>query len=181
MKERLFWAYQHAPDYFERYADRTYDLPAGDYYITDPCYITEGSSGLPWDERVWSGEDLSDWGIPTSFMRDTIFGDWGCTLIDADTGESIGAFGADAGLVVVARKDEVLSANPYFEQWAADHRWCVAEIDDFEGTLTYRVDENEYEWQGEMYTSYDLTLVFDGYNTKTGNYARYLAGMYVAE
>lgn len=177
-RHRLFWAFQHEDDYYDRYMDRTYELPAGDYIITDPCYLMEGASHLRWDEDVWNGEELSCWGIPTSFMRDTIFGDWSCSLIDEGTGLSTGEFCADAGLVVVADYNEVLAVNPSFAQWVEEHSWCATIIRDFEGTLTYEVMEAPYEYEGEMHEDYELQLVFDGKNAMTSEPMRLLGGMF---
>ena len=55
---------------------------------------------------------------------------------------TLGEFCADAGMVCVVYLDEVLKVNPEFEEWAKTHSWCVTIIENFDGDITYEVDEN---------------------------------------
>lgn len=54
----------------------------------------------------------------------------------------LGRFCADAGMVCVVYLDEVLKINPYFQQWAEEHPWCVTIIENFEGDVEYVVDDS---------------------------------------
>jgi hypothetical protein len=54
---------------------------------------------------------------------------------------TLGEFCADAGKVCVVYLDEVLKFNPYFEEWAKRHPWCVTIIEDFDGDVDYTVGE----------------------------------------
>lgn len=68
----------------------------GDIIITDPCYV------------IKNNDEYDDCGLRHYMYRDTIYGDWSCTTFDTDSGEPIGNFCADAGLVAVMQLDEVL-------------------------------------------------------------------------
>jgi hypothetical protein len=54
------------------------------------------------------GENMEALGITHYLTDDTGVGDWNCVTIDKDTGQKIGCFCADAGLVGVFLLDEVL-------------------------------------------------------------------------
>ena len=56
---------------------------------------------------------------------------------------TIGEFCADAGMVCVVYLDDILTVNPNFKKWAEEHPWCVTIIEDFEGNITYEVDEKD--------------------------------------
>ena len=55
--------------------------------------------------------------------------------------EYIGSFCADAGMVGVFLLDEVLAYNPEFAKFMEEHKFAVTKIDNFEGEITYYVDE----------------------------------------
>jgi integrase len=70
--------------------------------------------------------------------RDTIYGDWGCSVFDTISKEKIGSFCADAGLVSVFHLTDVLKYNPeYNDHIEAPH--CVALIENFKGTVQFVV------------------------------------------
>lgn len=86
----------------------------GDIIITDPCYImrAEHHGTVPVTDNDWDtceyGNNMETLGIQHYMTRDTIYGDWGCTVYDMDTKGVIGNFCADAGLVSVLLLGEVL-------------------------------------------------------------------------
>ena len=55
---------------------------------------------------------------------------------------TLGEFCADAGKVCVVYLKEILKVNPEFKEWAKTHQWCVTIIENFDGDVTYEVDEN---------------------------------------
>ena len=55
---------------------------------------------------------------------------------------SLGKFCADTGMVCVVYLNEVLTVNPDFLNWAKTHPWCVTIIENFDGEITYEIDDN---------------------------------------
>lgn len=118
----------------------------GDIVITDPCYLDGGNEVL--DESNWwhdssYGDDQEYLGFTSYIRESTIIGDWSWFTYDSDSGELLGKFCADAGLVCVCLLDEVLKFNPEFENWAKEHLWCATIIRDFDGDIEYEVDDND--------------------------------------
>lgn len=115
----------------------------GDIIITDPCYIMRKDKGHENDwENCKYGQEMETFGIHTYLTRDTIFGDWSCSTINADTGKQIGSFCADAGMVSVFLLDEVLKYNPGFD-YHKKREWTTTLIEDFHGTIKICVEKIE--------------------------------------
>lgn len=89
----------------------------GDIVITDPCYI-----------NYWENK-----GIFTDYLeRDTIYGDWSCTVYNKDTDEVLGKFCADGGMVGCFYLNEALKSNPDFATYGD---WTRTIIKDFDGIV----------------------------------------------
>ena len=169
------------PNAYDIYLSETFDLDHADYIVTDPCYIE-----LPWDFNSGEAEPARFWddefkaAMPSLRMRDTLYGDWGCTVFDVtekdfdEMGDEerinavVGRFCADAGMVCVVRYDEVAAYNPKFieeleaardTQLGSLHA-CV--IRDFAGKCSFDVVEEKYEHDGKIYTDYTLHVAFEG-------------------
>ena len=56
---------------------------------------------------------------------------------------TLGRFCADAGMVCVVYLNEVLTTNPDFLNWAKTHPWCATIIENFDGEVTYEIDDND--------------------------------------
>ncbi len=105
---------------------------SGDIIITDTRYVLKGD----WDEdEAWAKEH--------GLESHTFYGDWGCTVFKT-TGtigniprksEKLGKFCADAGRVCVLHLKDALKKSPDFKKWIEEHKWCVAVIEGFEGTV----------------------------------------------
>ena len=153
----------------------------GDIIITDPCYIirAEHHGTTPVTQDDWAacryGERMEALGIRHYMTRDTLYGDWGCTVFDLDSGEEIGEFCADAGLVSVFLSEEVLRYNPDFD-WHKTKPWTTALIPDFKGTVQFVVERAEGVYEttttchkaGEKWEDYTVHVVGHGVNKKTG-------------
>ena len=105
---------------------------AGDIIITDPCYL---HSDLDWDEKEAFCKDHG-------LVSRTYYGDWGCTVYKTTgkagtirSGEEIGKFCADGGMVCVLDIRDALDLNPGFAGWMDEHQWCVTKIKGFKGTV----------------------------------------------
>lgn len=122
----------------KRYLDSRSMEFDGDIIITDPCYIIRaehhGTKSLTDDDWVACdyGSNMEVLGIHNYMTRDTLYGDWSCTVYNTDTREAIGEFCADAGLVSVFLLDEVLKYNPDFN-YHKERTWTTALIPDFTG------------------------------------------------
>lgn len=63
----------------------------GDIIITDPCYIirAEHHGTTPLTDDDWEacgyGDNMEALGIHNYMTRDTIYGDWSCTVYNTDT------------------------------------------------------------------------------------------------
>lgn len=114
----------------------------GDIIITDPYYVCKPND---WEYSDF-GEDLSLLGFTTWISRDTIYGDWLCTVFKEGTEEELGEFCADTGKVAVMLLDEVLKYNPDFD-YHINKAWTAALIKDFDGEIDFEVvhEEGVYE------------------------------------
>lgn len=124
----------------------------GDIIITDPCYICKDDDWGKCD----CGYYMEGLGIENYICRDTIYGDWSCTTFDSDTGEPIGRFCADAGMVAVFLLDEVLKYNPDFD-YHTERPWTTTLIKDFDGEVYFKVvhEEGVYEDDSEWWKKGD--------------------------
>lgn len=127
----------------------------GDIVITDPCYIIDDDNDSDWN-KCECGECMENLGIKHYLCRDTIYGDWSCTTYDSDTGEVLGEFCADAGMVAVFLLDEVLAYNPKFKLWE-ESPWAATLIKDFDGDVEMKVVHTEgvYEDDGKWHKKGD--------------------------
>lgn len=100
----------------------------GDIVITDPCYF-----------EYWEHKDM----FTDNLGRNTIYGDWSCTVYNTDTDEVLGKFCADAGYVGCYYLDEVLKAYPDFAKMGD---WTRTIIKDFDGIVRMPtvVTNNDY-------------------------------------
>ena len=151
----------------------------GDIIITDPCYIIRRDSSGNGNRDDWNicgcGDNMATLGIKNSMVRDTLYGDWSCTVFNTDTEEAIGDFCADAGMVAVFPLDEVLKYNPEFN-YHTERTWTTALIKNFKGTVQFVVEheegvfEDDTEWHkaGDKWEDFSVHVVGHGVNTKTG-------------
>ena len=159
---------------YDRYIDSEPIEFNGDIIITDPCYIIEEADSDDWDMSCY-GENLSCLGINAYMTRDTIYGDWSCTTFNSDTGDIIGRFCADSGMVSVISLDEVLAYNPSFN-YHVTKPWTTTLIKNFKGTVQFIVKENKWtldedtSWskKGDEFTDYEVEVVGHGENKVTG-------------
>ena len=141
---------------WNRYADSPKFEYHGDILITDPCYFI---SDEDWDKLFADYDFYSQTcpilmtfnKLPSLHMRDTIWGDWDCTVTDQN-GNKLGEFGADVGMVAVVLLDELKKYNPQYEP--NGHRDTI--IKDFHGTIQYIVHEDE------QYDDYFLEVYGEG-------------------
>ena len=138
-------------------------------------------------DAQWEEEHPDDWdvcecgynmaalGFTNSMVRDTLYGDWGCTTYNVETKEPIGKFCADSGQVAVFHLSEVLAYNPeYNDHIEKPH--CVTLINNFKGVVRFVVKEQTgvYEsdtkwWKaGDTWIDYTVHVVGEGINTITG-------------
>lgn len=165
----------------DRYLDSEPIQFDGDILITDPCYImrAEHHGTRPITEDDWNacdyGSHMETLGITHFMTRDTIYGDWGCSVYNSDTQDVIGHFCADAGLVSVLSLEEVLKYNPSFD-YHIERPWTSTVISDFSGIVQFVVERTEgtYEedtkwWKaGDKWEDYNVHVVGCGINKKTG-------------
>lgn len=103
----------------------------GDIVITDPCYF-----------EYWEHEDM----FTDHLERDTVYGDWSCTVYNTDTDKVLGEFCADAGYVGCYYLDEVLKAYPNF---AKMNDWTRTIIKNFDGVVrmpTVTTNDDRYTY-----------------------------------
>ena len=138
--------------------------------------LTEWRKSHPYDWDICDyGENMEALGIHNYMTRDTLYGDWSCTTFNSDTGEAIGEFCADAGLVSVFLLDEVLKYNPEFD-YHINRPWTTTWIKDFKGTVQFVVvytdgyyeDDTTYHKKGEHWEDYSVQVVGHGVNKVTG-------------
>lgn len=116
---------------FEKYLMRP-EYFSGDIIITDPCYIIPSSI-----KNEVGYYHLEEVGFTKYLCHSTLYGDWSCHTFNRDTKEILGEFCADAGMVGVFLKDEVLKLYPNFEKDYRSH--CYTLIKDFQGTVQFQM------------------------------------------
>ena len=173
---------------FEKYIDSDPVEFDGDIIITDPCYIirAEHNGTQPMTEDDWNacdyGSHMEPLGIRKYMSRDTLYGDWSCTTYNSDTGESMGQFCADAGMVSVLDLAEVLKYNPDFD-YHIKKSWTTTWIKDFKGTVQFvvkreeRIYEEDTEWwnAGDVYEEYCVEVIGHGINKRTGELLNFVS------
>ena len=136
-------------------------------------------------KEQWDNDNMDDWqrcdygdnmeilGINHYMTRDTIYGDWSCTVFDnSDTKERkkpIGRFCADAGLVSVLSLEEVLKYNPEYK--VEDDSWSATVIRDFKGTVQFVVNKSE----NATYEYFQVEIIGKGVNKKTGENINFIS------
>lgn len=110
----------------------------GDIIITDPCYIIREDKDNDWELCRYGGE-MGKLGIKNYICRDTLYGDWSCSVYD-DLDKKIGDFCADSGQVAVFLLDEVLKYNSDFN-YHLKKKWTTTLIKDFDGEVIFKVDD----------------------------------------
>lgn len=141
----------------------------GDIIITDPCYLNNGLNNTC-DFDIWNLEEI---GISNYMMRDTIYGDWFCALFDVSNEKInkdstiLGYFCADSGMVIVADMEEVRKYNPKLEDKVKNSHLATI-IYNFKGLVKYDVRQEQFEYNGNLYTDYYLVVSGEGINKKTG-------------
>ena len=118
--------------------------------ITDPCYVISSSLWASGDINLATGKGIEEIGITDYIWGSTNYGDWCCTVDEVErlptqSGEkpyvldTLGHFGADAGLVAVFKLRDVIRANPTLSYCVISSLkalgWAVV-IDEFEGTVS---------------------------------------------
>ena len=151
---------------YDRYLDSEPVEFDGDIIITDPCYIMSDSGNDDWG-RCEYGENMEALGITHYMTRDTIYGDWSCSVYNSDNHRKIGDFCADAGLVSVFLLDDVLKYNPSFD-YHINRKWTTALIKNFKGAVQFVVEEEQYQFEGKDYTDYNVKVVGRGINKRSG-------------
>ena len=142
----------------ERYLDSELVHFRGDVIITDPCYIER-------DDDLDSNR--KDELFHPYMERDTIYGDWACTTYDENTGEILGRFCADSGMVGVFLLDDILAYNPEYNAHV-DLPHSATCIRNFDGTVQFVVEEYEYEYKNEKHKDYEVHVVGHGVDMKSG-------------
>lgn len=125
-------------------------------------------------EKTSYGYNMAAIGINHFMTRTTLCGDWVCKVYDINTGNIIGEFCADAGLVSVFYVEEAKKYNPDFPFNKGDFTHTI--IRDFKGTVQFFVREekgvyendSEYWSKGDSWVNYRVEVVGHGINKKTG-------------
>lgn len=174
------------PDAANLFLDQSFELPKGDYIITDPFYFENK------DVKY-----LKNWledNIPSIHMHDTLDGNWDCVMFRMGEGQTFdamsnkerkgavyGRFSGEDGQVCVASLKDVAKYNKEFaeriEKACSDNPMsgrCATIIRNFKGTCTFEIKETFYKVDRKTLPSgYALHVVFDGVDTYTDLPVRY--------
>ena len=142
---------------------------SGDIIVTDPCYLMNKDSNRDNWKICDCGDSLDELGFTNYLSRSTNCGDWSCTLYGTEDNKVYGKFCADSGKVCVVLADEVFKYNPNFKKDFLENRdWCAAIIKDFEGDVHFRIDEVKFDYKDKECFDYEVKVVINGVNKKTG-------------
>lgn len=144
-------------DPYEKSVATTCKLITGSYMVS-PTFRKENAAYFKaysdcralcnddWDFCEY-GDNMSILGFTNHLSDRTLYGDWSCTTFDRDTGEDIGKFCADSGMVGVFLLDEVLRYNPHYNNHI-HKKWTTTWIKDFHGEVELVVNTDP---EGEEY------------------------------
>lgn len=104
------------------------------------------------------GENMGALGFKNILVNSTIYGDWSCAVINSETGEVMGEFCADAGLVCVVPLEEVLKYNPDFNDYITKP-WTTTLIKDFHGKIAIMCEDDEVKVVGKGNINFESTQV----------------------
>lgn len=110
----------------------------GDIIITDPCYLFDHSEA---GRSLWRqsryGENLPAIGIASGIGRNTIYGDWSCSVVEIIKRRPVrllGEFCADSGQVAVMLLSDALKLRPDFD-YHVTKPWTCCLIKGFKGSV----------------------------------------------
>lgn len=181
--KRYFEAVRDANQNFDHLLDSEPIVFDGDIIITDPCYIIRSGhhGSKPITHNDWYscnyGSNFEVFGITHYMTRDTLYGDWNCTVFDRDTDKQLGEFCADSGQVSVFLLDEVLKYNPNFN-YHIEKPWTTTLIKGFKGEVQFVVEEVKGVYStdcedftqhhaGDTWTEYHVKVMGQGINKTT--------------
>lgn len=150
-------------DYVSTLLDSDEVLFDGDIVITDPCYVVNGGD---W-ERCEYGDRMGQIGLKRCMVRDTLYGDWSCTVFEEETENKLGAFCADAGLVGVFDLAELLQYNPEYRDHI-EKPYTAALIKDFSGAVQFVVNPCSEQENEDSLDEFYVSVIGHGINKKTG-------------
>ena len=161
-------------DLFYRYLDTEEIELDGDVLITDPCYIVVDDDD--W-ERSDYGEHFEKIGITNFVTHDTLYGDWSCTMYNAETKEEIGEFCADAGLVSIINLEQAINYNKAGVKALLEKNWCATVIKNFKGTGQIKIKETQWEDKEtkKIHTDYEAYVELIGIDKTTNKVVRYFS------
>lgn len=142
---------------YEIYLDSDEKHFHGDIIITDPCYVIKDDD---WGDVV-SGKPVTA-ELPSTMIRDTLYGDWSCTTLNTLTKEPIGNFCADAGMVAVFVLAEVRRYDPDFDYERRVKNGAATLIKAFDGTCQFVVKHTT-----SKYVEFSVRVVGKGMNFVT--------------
>lgn len=139
-----------------KYLDSDWKEYKGDILITDPCYLIK--------HEDWGCSNLGKF-LPSIMHRDTIYGDWSCTVFERplENAKILGTFCADAGEVCVVLKSDVERYNPEcLEKISANCYWCTT-IHNFDGLIRFEVDEHfAVDLDSNSYLDHNVQVIGKG-------------------
>lgn len=114
--------------------------------ITDPCYIMRDED---WDNWLDSETPLTNYlrekhNFGELIAGDTGYGDWSNTIYNSATGEKIGHFTADAGMVIVCTASDLTNYGYDKDELDRLHSLgCLAIIPNYSGHIQLDYEESE--------------------------------------
>ena len=137
-----------------RYLDSEPKHFHGDIIITDPCYVIKDED---WSDFWDTYDDPDNSMIPGMICRDTIYGDWSCTVFDTKTKQPLGKFCADSGMVAVFDLAEALRYNPAFDNHISNPH-SAALIKNFDGDVWFEVKHSTFRYNSEIHDDYSVRV-----------------------
>lgn len=132
-----------------------------DVVVTDPCYLCNHNIE---HDHYWRHERPSSNNICFDYDKfiesETLYGDWGCSMID-ESGEEkkvIGEFYADCGMVCITTMSFARwwgVEEGHWDKWVKEHPGSVTVIPNFKGKaqITKVIDEGQ---ENEPYIEVEL-------------------------
>lgn len=134
----------------------------GDLIITDPCYFITDIEG--W-EKSQHGLCLDQVGFHKFMARSIIYENWICTAYNSDTNAILGDFSSDSRCLCVTTLDEF---NTYrFPGSKLFENGLAFLVKNFEGCISFKIDEIEFEHNGMICYDYALHVVGRGIDFTT--------------
>lgn len=129
--------------------------------ITDPCYLIRDEHWQHYCNMEFGSNPIGLDNYLRKYLNfgevialDTGLGDWSNEVLNVETKEVLGEFGADSGMVAVFTASDLSNYNVDMDEVKRLHDiGCLAIVPNFTGHIVAEYESSEDEYKGQKYTN----------------------------